>query len=87
MNAGEMRYPIESQVEQHLSTAFRYHAPIGDQPKRYEILRSAARELAQLLCGSCPASRERSIALTKLEESIMWANASIARNETTPSSS
>jgi len=29
----------------------------------------------------CPDSREKSVAITKLEESIMWANAAIARNE------
>lgn len=28
-----------------------------------------------------PTSREQELALTKLEEAIMWANASIARNE------
>lgn len=28
----------------------------------------------------CPDSRELSLAITKLEEAIMWANASIARS-------
>ena len=31
--------------------------------------------------GECPESREKSLAFTKLEECIMWANAAIARNE------
>ena len=39
------------------------------------------KELAYLIDELCPASREKSLALTKIEESIMWANASIARNE------
>ena len=36
---------------------------------------------AELLERLCPGSRELSLSKTKLEESVMWANASIARNE------
>jgi hypothetical protein len=43
-------------------------------------IRDTAKHLAELLLRRCPASRERSLALTKLEESVMWANASIARH-------
>lgn len=66
---------------------FKYHAPqpeTADRPSqqsRYENLRHTAKGLAQYVLAACPESRERSLALTKLEESIMWANASIARNE------
>lgn len=64
-----------------LDNIFTYHAPKADQPKRYEELRSHAKALAVDIVKFCPESRERSLALTKLEESIMWANAAIARNE------
>ena len=60
---------------------FTYHPPKGDQPKRYEVLRNEAKEFAEMLDGFCPQSRELSLALTKLEEAVMWANAAIARNE------
>jgi len=40
-----------------------------------------AKIFAQELCRFCPDSRERSLALTKLEEAVSWANAAIARNE------
>lgn len=60
---------------------FTYHAPKGDQTERYEAIRTKARELAELIEESCPDSREKSLANTKLEEAVMWANASIARNE------
>lgn len=60
---------------------FTYHPPKDGQPERYNDLRDAARGLADLVNNMCPDSREKSLALTKLEESIMWANASIARNE------
>jgi hypothetical protein len=60
---------------------FKYHAPKEDQPQRYERLRGEGRGMAQLIDELCPDSREKSLAMTKLEEAIMWANASIARNE------
>lgn len=60
---------------------YTYHAPKDTQPKRYEAIRKKAREFATLIELSCPESREKSLAHTKLEEAVMWANASIARNE------
>ncbi len=46
-------------------------------PNQYKILRAKAKELANI----SPPSRERNLALHKLEESIMWVNAAIARHE------
>lgn len=63
------------------ATRFTYHAPHGDQPVRYEEIRAKASELAQFINERVPQSRELSLAMTKLEEAIFWANAAIARNE------
>ena len=60
---------------------FTYHAPKQGQPERYELIRNKAKELALTIEKACPDSREKSLAFTKLEEAVMWANASIARNE------
>lgn len=60
---------------------FTYHAPKGDQTERYNKIRMMARELAMVINTNVPESREKSLAFTKLEESVMWANAGIARNE------
>ena len=60
---------------------FTYHPPKGDQQQKYETIRNTAKDIAYMFLNLCPASRERDLAFTKLEESIMWANASIARNE------
>ena len=60
---------------------FMYHAPKADQPARYVALREKAKELAVLIQASCPDSRERAVALTNLQQTVMWANASIAINE------
>lgn len=59
---------------------FTYHPPTDEQGGLYKEIRSKARELAELVEARCPNSREKSLAMTKLEESVMWANASIARN-------
>ncbi len=64
-----------------LQNRFTYHPPKVGQPERYEKIRALGYELAVLLTETCPQSRELSLALTNLEEAIMWANASIARNE------
>lgn len=68
-------------MERKLENIYSYHAPKGDQQERYQNIRAKARELAELIDGSCPDSREKSLANTKLEEAVMWANAAIARNE------
>ena len=49
--------------------------------KKYQELRDRAKALADLLDELCPDSREKSLAFTKLEECVFWANASIARKE------
>lgn len=59
---------------------FMYHAPKNGQAEKYDQLRSKAKELAYLIDELCPNGREKALATTKLEESIMWANASVARN-------
>lgn len=66
---------------EELRNRFTYHPPKGDQVARYGKIRDLGLEAAQMLAFACPASRELSVALTKLEEAVMWANAAIARNE------
>ena len=63
---------------------FSYHAPTEYQILRYGDIRSEARNLAYAILAATPESRERSLALTKLQEVVMWANASIAINESAP---
>jgi hypothetical protein len=60
---------------------FRYHPPKEGQPARYETIRNLAKSYAEAIETLCPNSREKSLAMTKLEEAVFWANASIARNE------
>lgn len=60
---------------------FTYHAPKNGQTDQYVALRNAAKVLAYLILDNTPISREQSVAFTKLEEAVFWANAAIARNE------
>jgi len=76
-----MTNPITPQLQADLDKRFTYHAPKADQPARYVLLRDKAKELAQAITENSNPSREQSLALTKLEEAVMWANAGIARNE------
>jgi hypothetical protein len=67
--------------QEELKTRFTYHAPQGDQAHRYELLREAGWKFADMVDLLCPDSREKSLAVTKIEEAVMHANASIARRE------
>jgi hypothetical protein len=73
MNRRKTMNPIEKR--------FTYHPPKLDQPERYVKIRNTAKDMALLLDCLCPDSAEKSIAISKLDEAVMWANASIARNE------
>jgi len=66
-----------------LNIRFSYHPPKGNQFARYEELRAGALRFAELIYASCPASFERECAIRKLQESVMWANASIACRDLT----
>ena len=67
-------------MDETIENNFMYHAPKEGQPEKYNALREKAKELAYLMADLCPISREKSLALTQLEQAVMWANASIARN-------
>lgn len=73
--------PDTYQESPEIKSRFTYHPPKGDQADRYELIRANARGLANLICEVTPTSREKALALTKLDEAVMWANAVIARNE------
>lgn len=55
------------------------HPPNQEQIRKYQVIRDNAKDLAYLIDQLCPNSREKSLAMAKLEEAVMWANAAIAR--------
>jgi hypothetical protein len=61
---------------------FKYHPPTGNAVVAHERVRAKARELADLIDELLPsgAGREKATAITKCEETMMWACAGIARH-------
>lgn len=59
------------------------HPPVNDATiLAMEAIRAAAKALGHRILDHCPTpSRERSLALTNLEQTVMWAIADIARNQ------
>jgi hypothetical protein len=64
-----------------IDNRFTYHAPKEGQPATYQSIRTQARQLADFINALCPESREKSLAVTHIEEAVFWANAAIARSE------
>ncbi|MCM3488794.1 hypothetical protein M3689_05670 [Alkalihalophilus marmarensis] len=68
-------------MNEQIEKKFKYHAPKNQSTiLSHETVRNECRHLANTLDEMLPNSREKSLAITKLEEVMMWANASIARN-------
>lgn len=62
---------------------FTYHPPKTDEVVlAHEQTREAFRNLALYVDRNIPDSREKSLAITNLEQAMMWSTAAIARNMT-----
>ncbi|TQK29394.1 hypothetical protein [Arthrobacter sp. SLBN-53] len=63
-----------------IENRFSFHPATTDETKaKHEQVRELHKAVAHQLDDMMPPSREKSLAMTKLEESMFWANASIAR--------
>lgn len=69
-------------IQEELDVRFIYHTPSFEQIERLRQIRSLGKEFAELIVENTPESREQSLAITKVEEAIMHANAAIVRRET-----
>lgn len=67
-----------------LDAIFTYHGPFGTQQQRYVALRDFGKVFAHLIVDLTPASREQSLAITFLQQTVQMANAAIAIHEVQP---
>lgn len=63
-----------------IDNRFMYHPPTGDKGETHAAIRERCRILAEQLNEVLPEGREKSLAITHLEEVMMWSNAAIARS-------
>ena len=63
-----------------LINRFTFHPASAEQGARYDIIRKGGLSFAEDIKALAPDSRELSLAVTKIEEAVFWANAAIARN-------
>lgn len=74
---------LMTKKEAEINNRYTYHKPTEEQAGKYVMLRGRFKELASMIENLCPESREKSLAHTNLQQTIMWANASIAINKMT----
>lgn len=68
-------------MQTEIGHRFSHHPPPNDHVVRaHEGVRSLCGELANYLQAMLPDGREKALAMTKLEETMFWSNAAIARN-------
>lgn len=63
-----------------IANRFDFHPAVTTEKQNaHSSVRQACRRLADFINENCPEGREKSLAVTHLEESMFWANAAIAR--------
>lgn len=59
---------------------FTYQPPNPDTQPVFASIRDEGKRFAELISENCPDTREALKAIERVEEAIMWANASVARH-------
>lgn len=65
-------------VDNEIPNRFSFHPATGEKAKFHDEVRENHLALALWIETAIPDSRERSLALTALQESMMWCNAAVA---------
>ena len=70
-------------TDEEINDRFHYHAPSEKGIGTHAALSAAYSQLGRMVNDLIPNGREKSLAMTHLEESKMWASAAVARNPRT----
>lgn len=62
-----------------LDNIYSYHKPSQSDITRHAAIRDAASAFAGVVLSNAGSGRERSLALTQIEQAMFWANAAVAR--------
>jgi len=65
-------------IEEKLNEWFTYHAPTEDQIPKYNAIRQAARDFADVIVQNTPSCADQTVALRRIRECAMIANQAIA---------
>jgi hypothetical protein len=69
--------------EEELDRRFDHHPPRDPGVGLiHEAVLAECKRLARKIDSLCPDGREKALALTAIEEAMMWANAAVARGRT-----
>lgn len=71
---------MEKEYADEINRRFDHHAPDEIKIQKHQIARATVKTAAQDFYEFLPEGREKALALTALQEALMWANAAIATN-------
>lgn len=73
---------MNQELHDRIEHDFTNHAPVDPSiVSTFEELRVQAKAFAHGVAALCPPSREQSLALTSIEQGLMYAVAAVARNQ------
>jgi len=73
---------VDNDELKNLNWRFAYHKPKTEEVIfAHQIVRDHCLGVARHFSANLPPGREKSLAITKLEEAMFWANAAIARQK------
>lgn len=76
----EQKTPMINEINE-IKKTFAYHKPSADGLDKIKVLRQAFSGLHNLIVETAPNSREKSVALTELETTAMWAIKAVVCND------
>ncbi len=68
-------------AKERIENNFGFHPADEVAADKHDFVRDECKKLAYKLEEELPDSREKALAMTKLEEVMLWGNAAVARNK------